>query len=479
MLRRIKKLKVLSERGLLVGFDILFFAISALLAYGVSSLFISCDGFGIAEMMKYWWISIILVIAFAKEGLYSKRLPFWDETQKLFKYISSALLVVFVMLVFADFKGEMPKVTLLFLWIFSILIFPIGKFIIKHIMYKFDFFKRKVLVIGAGAAGKASVKELGNQDYLGTKVVGFLDDDKEKIGKNIKIGKKSIKVLGSIKEFNKIADQKAVQFAILALPTLPAKKLSKLIINIQRQVRELVIVPEMKGVSPLNTETFHVYDLDLMMLKVNNNIKSSFNQFAKRSFDIVVSLMLLPLILPIIGILAYFIKKESAGNVFYAHNRIGKDGKVVPVLKFRSMYSDSKERLEKLLESDPAIREEWEKNFKLKNDPRVTKIGKFIRESSLDELPQIFNVLRGEMSLVGPRPVVEEELKKYYKDSAVYYKMVKPGITGFWQVSGRSDTDYDFRVKVDTWYVYNWSLWLDIMVLIKTVRVVLLKEGAY
>ena len=265
----------------------------------------------------------------------------------------------------------------------------------------------------------------------------------------------------------------------MALPDLPARKLAKIIVKIQKKVRELIIVPEIHGVSPLNTETFHVYDLDLMMLKVNNNVRSSFNQFVKRTFDIVVSLLLLPILLPVIGVLAYLIKKESPGNVFYAHNRVGKDGKIIPVLKFRSMYSDSKERLEKLLESDPAIREEWEKNFKLKNDPRVTKIGKFIRESSLDELPQIFNVLKGEMSLVGPRPVVEEELKKYYKESAEYYKMVKPGITGFWQVSGRSDTDYDFRVKVDTWYVYNWSLWLDIMVLIKTVRVVLLKEGAY
>jgi len=216
-----------------------------------------------------------------------------------------------------------------------------------------------------------------------------------------------------------------------------------------------------------------------MMLKVNNNVRSSFNQFAKRSFDIIVSVMLLPLIIPIIGILTYFIKKESPGDVFYAHNRIGKDGEIVPVMKFRSMYSDSKERLEELLANDPEIKKEWETNYKLKNDPRVTKIGNFIRKTSLDELPQIFNVLKGEMSLVGPRPVVADELEKYYKESAEYYKMVKPGITGFWQVSGRSDTDYDFRVKVDTWYVYNWSLWLDIMVLIKTVRVVLLREGAY
>ncbi len=478
-MKRLKKLKVLSEIVLLVGFDIIFYFLSALIAYGLSSFFIDTDAFPLSDLLKLWWIPIILLLSFAHEGIYTKRLPFWDETQRIFKYTTITFLIIFTIVSFGEFHGSLSRLTLILLWFTIVIIFPLGKFALKHIMYKFDFYKRKTLILGAGSAGKAAVKELFNQDYLGHEIVGFLDDDDAKVGKTYKINKRNIKVLGKIKDFKEIANDYAVQSAILALPDLPAKKLAKIIVRIQKKVRELIIVPEIHGVSPLNTETFHVYDLDLMMLKVNNNVRSSFNQFAKRTFDIVVSILLLPILLPVIGILAYFIKKESPGNVFYAHNRVGRDGKVVPVLKFRSMYSDSKERLEKLLESDPAIREEWEKNFKLKNDPRVTKIGKFIRESSLDELPQIFNVLKGDMSLVGPRPVVEEELKKYYKDSAEYYKMVKPGITGFWQVSGRSDTDYDFRVKVDTWYVYNWSLWLDIMVLIKTIRVVLLKEGAY
>ena len=478
-MRKLKKLKVLSEILLLVGFDVIFYYISALIAYGISSFFIDTKAFPLTDLLKLWWIPIILLLSFAHESIYTKRLPFWDEAQRIFKYTTITFLVIFTVVSFGDFHGSLSRLTLIMLWFCIVTLFPLGKFALKHIMYKFDFYKRKTLVLGAGSAGKTAVKEIFNQDYLGHKIVGFLDDDEEKVGKTYKINKRSIKVLGQIKDFKEIANQYAVQSAILTLPDLPAKKLAKIIIKIQKKVRELIIVPEIHGVSPLNTETFHVYDLDLMMLKVNNNVRSSFNKFIKRAFDIVVSILLLPVILPIIAILAYFIKKESPGNVFYAHNRIGKDGEVVPVLKFRSMYSDSKERLEKLLESDPKIREEWETNYKLKNDPRVTKIGKFIRESSLDELPQIFNVLKGEMSLVGPRPVVEEELKKYYKDSAEYYKMVKPGITGFWQVSGRSDTDYDFRVKVDTWYVYNWSLWLDIMVLIKTIRVVLLKEGAY
>jgi undecaprenyl-phosphate galactose phosphotransferase len=475
----LRRLKRLSEVLILVGFDFLFYIFSALLAYYTSALFIDTGAFTLGDMLSFWWIPMVILLTFANEGLYGKRLPFWDETQRIFQFLTLSYLIILAFVTFESFHGELPKLTIVLLWAYSIVIFPIGKFAIKHIMYKFDYYKKKTLVVGAGSAGKAAVKELGNQDYLGAKVIGFLDDDPDKLGKNIRIGKRSIKVIGKVKEFDDVAVREDVEIAILALPTLPAKKLSSIIVNIQQHVKELIIVPEINGVSPLNTETFHVYDLDLLMLKVNNNVRSTFNQFAKRSFDIVVSILLLPIILPVIGVLAYFIKKESPGDVFYAHNRIGKDGAVVPVLKFRSMYSDSKERLEQLLASDPEIKKEWETNYKLKNDPRVTKIGDLIRKTSLDELPQIFNVLKGEMSLVGPRPVVEEELNKYYKESAEYYKMVKPGITGFWQVSGRSDTDYDFRVKVDTWYVYNWSLWLDIMVLIKTVRVVLLREGAY
>jgi undecaprenyl-phosphate galactose phosphotransferase len=181
----------------------------------------------------------------------------------------------------------------------------------------------------------------------------------------------------------------------------------------------------------------------------------------------------------VIGVLAIMIKRESSGPVFFAHNRIGKNGKIIPTLKFRSMYSDAQERLEELLSSDEAIRKEWETNFKLKDDPRVTKIGAVLRKTSLDELPQIFNVLKGEMSFVGPRPVIQKEIEQYYKEDAKYYYQVKPGITGLWQVSGRSDTDYDFRVNMDKWYVKNWSMWLDIVILFKTVKVVLFREGAY
>lgn len=199
----------------------------------------------------------------------------------------------------------------------------------------------------------------------------------------------------------------------------------------------------------------------------------------KTAFDYILTLVGAVFIIPLFFYIAYRIKKEDPGPVFFAHTRIGKDGKPFPCYKFRSMVVNSQEMLQKYLVKNPAAREEWECDFKLKDDPRVTPIGKFLRSTSLDELPQIFNVLRGEMSLVGPRPVIQEELDKYYGETAKLYCTVKPGITGLWQVSGRSDIGYDERVALDATYIKYRSMWGDIVILWKTIGVVLMKKGAY
>ena len=199
----------------------------------------------------------------------------------------------------------------------------------------------------------------------------------------------------------------------------------------------------------------------------------------KTAFDYILTLVGAVFIIPLFFYIAYRIKKEDPGPVFFAHTRIGKDGKPFPCYKFRSMVVNSQEMLQKYLVKNPAAREEWERDFKLKDDPRVTPIGKFLRSTSLDELPQIFNVVRGEMSLVGPRPVIQEELDKYYGETAKLYCTVKPGITGLWQVSGRSDIGYDERVALDATYIKYRSMWGDIVILWKTIGVVLMKKGAY
>lgn len=199
----------------------------------------------------------------------------------------------------------------------------------------------------------------------------------------------------------------------------------------------------------------------------------------KTIFDFTLTLIGTICISPLLVYIAYRIKKEDPGPVIFKHIRIGKDGKPFPCYKFRSMVVNSAEMLEKYLAENPAAKAEWERDFKLKNDPRITPIGKFLRRTSLDELPQIFNVLKGEMSLVGPRPVVQEELDKYYGDAVKEYCSIRPGITGLWQVSGRSDLDYTERVLLDQWYVKNRNLKLDIKILWQTIGVVLMKKGAY
>ena len=187
----------------------------------------------------------------------------------------------------------------------------------------------------------------------------------------------------------------------------------------------------------------------------------------------------MPIFLILFAVIAIFIKLDSRGPVIFKQKRIGKDGKPIYIYKFRTMYVNAEEKLKKLLKDNPDLRSEWEQSRKLKNDPRVTRVGKILRKTSLDELPQIINILKGEMSFVGPRPVLQEELDKYYKEFARFYYIVKPGITGLWQVSGRNDIDYERRVKLDVFYITNWTLWLDIIILIKTFKVVLKKEGAY
>jgi undecaprenyl-phosphate galactose phosphotransferase len=199
----------------------------------------------------------------------------------------------------------------------------------------------------------------------------------------------------------------------------------------------------------------------------------------KRVFDIFFSVFAIIVTSPFMFLIALSIKLTDRGKVFFTQKRVGKDGKEFDIIKFRSMYPDAERRLRDILENDPQAKKEWEESFKLKNDPRITPIGKFLRKTSLDELPQFFNVLKGDMSVVGPRPVTKEELDKFYKEKAKLYKSVRPGVTGYWQVEGRSDTDYEERVKMDEWYIKNQSLWLDLKIILKTIKVMITGKGAY
>jgi undecaprenyl-phosphate galactose phosphotransferase len=435
--------------------------------------------FSLNYFLKSWWLAFIFLFFIVYERLYFIKYSFWDETYKLLKAVTFAIIGILALVSLGKMTDQVSRLTILLLWFYGLFLFPLFRLAGKHALYRAGLWKENIIIIGAGQAGVEAAQGLQSQTYLGYNLIGFLDDADDKIGTSIEIKGTTYKVFGKTKNFKKFINKLGVSTIIIAMPSLPVDQLAKLTNHVQKFVRNILLIPDVKGIALANTELQHLFVQQLFLLKINNNLKSTPNRFIKRTFDMTVSILSLPVLIPFIGILGVLIKLDSPGPVFYRHTRIGLHGRPFSIFKFRSMHCDAEKRLGDLLASCHSSRGEWETFCKLKDDPRVTRMGKFLRFSSLDELPQLFNVLKGEMSLVGPRPVLLEEIAKYYKEHADYYHLVRPGITGLWQVSGRNNIDYTARVRLDSWYVLNWSLWLDIVMLFKTVRVVLKRDGAY
>jgi Undecaprenyl-phosphate galactose phosphotransferase WbaP len=264
--------------------------------------------------------------------------------------------------------------------------------------------------------------------------------------------------------------------AIIAVPGICGPKLIRLLESHANTFRRVYVMPELAEFSSFGVETRDI--CDSVTLELRRSLLDPVNQFVKRIIDQTVSLLLLALLLPVMLLIILIIRLESPGNALFFHRRIGHGGREFRMWKFRTMRRNGDRILEEYLRNHPEERAQWREKRKLRNDPRVTRVGRILRKTSLDELPQLWNVLRGDMSLVGPRPIVAEEATRYNEWFDLYCRVV-PGLTGLWQVSGRSDTDYQQRVDLDSYYVRNWSPWFDIYLLARTVRVVLKGEGAY
>jgi len=265
---------------------------------------------------------------------------------------------------------------------------------------------------------------------------------------------------------------------VIAAPDLPGPQLVSAVNQVQPYTRSILVVPDLAGIPVIGGEAEYFFNERLLAFRTRNNLASRINVISKRAFDIIVGSLLILLLAPLLLLLVILIRIESPGAALFAHRRLGKNGVPFNCYKFRSMVMNAQELLPQLLEDNPELQEEWNRDFKLKHDPRVTRIGRILRQTSLDEIPQLINVLKGEMSLVGPRPIIAEEMERF-GDAARDYMMVLPGITGLWQVSGRSDIDYQERVLMESWYVRNWSLWLDISLLFRTIGIVVNRKGAY
>ena len=327
------------------------------------------------------------------------------------------------------------------------------------------------VVYGSGSTGRLVIDRIQGSIRTGYVPVLILDDETEGIDDY-----KGIPIIHDTGLGPEIVKRFNIKMAIVAMPKLESRKLKILLNNSVSAFRYNVLIPDFFNVTNI---WMSVRDFDgILGFVTSHKLKMPWNLGIKRFVDLLIVIIGGIILLPFLLFIALLIRISSPGPALYGHTRLGKDGKPFTAYKFRSMVMDSNERLKKLLDSDPDIKKEWEENHKLKNDPRITKVGKFLRRLSIDEFPQLLNIVKGEMSLVGPRPITEAEVKKYGDDFIRIFS-VRPGLTGMWQVSGRSETDYAARVSYDTYYLQSWSIWLDFWVLFKTFGAVIRGKGAY
>lgn len=418
------------------------------------------------------FFSICVIFIFMYYGHYSKRRPFWEETLQIFK-ILSVILVINFGLAFILGKYTLKSLMVSF-WVFYAIMLPIMRIIVKNLLSKLGLWQRDLYIIGYGDTATEAYQLFARNKLMGYSLKAFVDIIHDT---PMPLAHLPVELIGKQNLLQNLNEQSDCDI-IVAVSANDLNNNLQLINYLQHNCNSIMVLPTISGLGIYGSEVEHFFGNDQLVLRLNNNLSKFSNKVIKKIFDLTFGFVILIAISPILIFLAVKIKRSSKGNILYHHRRIGKDGEPFYCLKFQTMYSNSQELLEEILANDEKAKKEWQQSFKLKNDPRVTPIGKFLRESSLDELPQIFNVLMGQMSLVGPRPIVFEEIEKY-KESYYYYKLTTPGITGLWQVSGRSDVNYSERVRLDEWYVKNWSLWYDIVILFKTIGVVFKRVGAY
>ena len=321
------------------------------------------------------------------------------------------------------------------------------------------------LIIGAGKVGLALVDEISKRPDLGLKVVGFLDDLKSEIP-----NREDLKILGKISDFSSIAQRSFVDKIFITVHH-DSNVFLKLLEDAQELGVAVRVIPQ--GFELISGDFFQ-YNIGFIPVLEYSDISHRHRQTGKRLFDFIIAIILFLPFIFILLIVGFIIKFDSQGPIFYVSKRYGQDGKIFHMYKFRSMSEHADKIIHKLKEKnevDGPI-------FKIKNDPRITSIGRFLRKYSLDELPQIINVLKGDMSLVGPRPFPIEQIER--EDLRQLKRLqVRPGITGLWQIRGRSDLTFSRLIKWDIWYINNWSFWLDLNILLQTIPVVIKGKGAY
>jgi len=420
----------------------------------------------------FWWgvattglLSLLMIYQH-----YSDRRPFWDEIRDFLQLV--LFLALLDMTLVALLKWNASRLWWLLVWLFVLFFLVAIRAMTRKVLKTLGLWTRATVIIGVGPNASEAALALKSQPEMGLQVDSFVD-----AGGCDHPSHASTYPRLSQAQVQRMAYSPGIQWVIALEHAQSEQRESWLRQLAQWGVSDISVIPAMRGVPLHGTDISHFFSHEIALLRMRNNLRRWPARLTKRIFDTLTAMFLLVLLSPVLLAIALWVRQDG-GPAMFAHPRIGKSGRVFKCYKFRSMVVDAEAKLENLLQSRPEMRAQWSQERKLHNDPRVSSAGRFLRRTSLDELPQLINVIRGEMSLVGPRPVVRAELARY-ADQVGYYLMVRPGMTGIWQISGRNDLDYDTRVYLDSWYVKNWSLWYDLVILIKTVQVVIKGRGAY
>ncbi len=420
-------------------------------------------------------LAILFIGARALYGDYRHRALFWDSARDTTRALVIASIPDLFFLAIG--RNLYSPFAVIGSWLFLIFAVPVFRQVARNMMSRLGMWRIRTALVGDGSriadVHNALAPSLSLGYDLRTIITSHLAEGVAPTLAHLEY----IAVADSEETVRRML-QSGCEQAVVAVDDVQSPQFSEIIQLLLEADIKIAIVPSLRRLPLAGLNSSYFFGKDVLLLQVRNNLQQLPRRMLKRSFDILGALVFLVLFSPFFAAIAIAIKLNDGGPIFYAHKRIGRGRTPFACLKFRTMTTDADQYLQRWRDESPELYEEFLHTFKLRYDPRVTKPGKWLRRTSLDELPQLINVLRGDMSLVGPRPVVEKELDDYYGSAAQLYCRARPGMTGLWQVSGRSDTSYAERVTYDEWYILNWTFWYDIVILLQTAWIVFSGKGA-
>jgi Undecaprenyl-phosphate galactose phosphotransferase WbaP len=415
-------------------------------------------------------LAVTLVIMFARKGLYpAVGLNYIDELRQLASSASFAFLVMLAITFVLKTTSIYSRLILVLTWLLALAFIPASRYLVRRLLIRWRLWGEPVVIIGDDEKALPLAEHFKINLQLGLRPVAVLPDDRCD-GCTV-----SVHAEDTLCTIRGRARALSLKTALVLVDDL--NEIDRLVERFRAIFHRVILIKDKNGSFGLNGLEYLDFS-NVLGLQVKNNLLNPWSQTSKRLIDVLGFFFGMLVLAPLLGAIALWIRLDSPGGVFYRQTRLGRNGRSFELLKFRTMHRDADRILAEELARDPASKAEWDSYQKLKDDPRLTRAGRLLRRFSLDELPQLWNIARGEMSLVGPRPMMPDQ-RGVYGEAFGYYTRVTPGITGLWQVSGRNHTTFARRAELDNEYIQSWSIWLDIFILFKTIKVVFWQDGAY